>query len=237
MLKKSRMPFLLLVIVLAACTGEDEPDSSGEPAVDTGKEEAQEQESTDEAQSEEEEQKAEEEEEETDKEEDSGSSFDYSPPDVSVPEVSAPEVSAPEVSAPEVSAPEITVPEVGISMGEEITINVPDHLLFDFDESTLRDDALALLEEISGELEQYEAGEVKIHGHTDNQGDASYNQQLSQERAEAVEAYFLEEETMDDFNFSTKGFGETEPVVSNDTEENRAKNRRVEIIIKPEETE
>ncbi|SFQ41217.1 OmpA family protein [Salibacterium halotolerans] len=224
MLKKSGMLFFLLVIVLAACTGEDEPDSSGKPAADTGEEEAQEQESTDEAQSEEEEQ-------EKDKE-DSGSSFDYSPPDVS-----APEVSAPEVSAPEVSAPEITVPEVGVSMGEEITINVPDHLLFDFDESTLRDDALALLEEISGELEQYEAGEVKIHGHTDNQGEASYNQQLSQERAEAVEAYFVEEETMDDFDFSTKGFGETEPVVSNDTEENRAKNRRVEIIVKPEETE
>ncbi|SFL95195.1 Outer membrane protein OmpA [Salibacterium qingdaonense] len=235
MLKKSGMPFLLLVIVLAACAGEDDSDSSGESAPDTG-EEAQEQESVDEAQPEEEEQKAEEEEEEKDNEEDSGSSFDYSPPDVSAPEVSAPEVSAPEVTVPEVSAPEITVPEVGISMGEEITINVPDHLLFDFDESTLRDDALALLEEISGELEQYEAGEVKIHGHTDNQGEASYNQQLSQKRAEAVEAYFLEEETMDDFDFSTKGFGETEPVVSNDTEENRAKNRRVEIIIKPEET-
>ncbi|SDI43790.1 OmpA-OmpF porin, OOP family, partial [Alteribacillus persepolensis] len=74
-----------------------------------------------------------------------------------------------------------------------------------------------------------------IHGHTDNQGDAAYNQQLSQKRAEAVETYLLEEQGLDQFSFSTKGFGEREPAAPNDNEENRAKNRRVEMIIIPKE--
>ncbi|SFE74332.1 OmpA family protein [Alteribacillus iranensis] len=151
-------------------------------------------------------------------------------------EVSAPDVSAPNVSAPEVSAPEVSAPEVTVSVeDDEITMEVPDHLLFDFDKSTLREDAVNLLEEISGELTEYEMADVKIHGHTDNQGAASYNKKLSEERAQAVKNFFLEQGDLEPFHFTTKGFGEEQPLVPNDNEENREKNRRVEILIKPDD--
>ncbi|RSL34208.1 OmpA family protein [Salibacterium salarium] len=140
----------------------------------------------------------------------------------------------------DITVPEISVPDVTVNWNnekEEVKMEVPDHLLFDFDESTLRDDAESLLEEISGELEEYEDADVAVNGHTDDQGDASYNQTLSEERAEAVKDYFLEQDNISSFDYTTEGFGESEPIVSNDSEENREKNRRVEIIIQSEELE
>jgi len=146
-----------------------------------------------------------------------------------------PEISAPDVSPPKnIQPPEISAPEVSVSVeNDSIIMEVPDDLLFDFDDSTLREDAKDLLAEISKELEDYSEADVEIHGHTDNQGDPSYNKRLSEDRAKAVESYFQEREELDHLNFITKGFGETKPLVSNDTEENRAKNRRVEMIIHP----
>lgn len=130
--------------------------------------------------------------------------------------------------------PEISAPEVSVSVeNDSIIMEVPDDLLFDFDDATLREDAKDLLAEISKELEDYSEADVEIHGHTDNQGDPSYNKRLSEDRAKAVESYFQEREELDHLNFITKGFGETVPLVSNDSEENRAKNRRVEILIYP----
>ncbi|MDA3129148.1 OmpA family protein [Aliibacillus thermotolerans] len=146
-----------------------------------------------------------------------------------------PEISAPDVSPPKnIQPPEISAPEVSVSVeNDSIIMEVPDDLLFDFDDATLREDAKDLLAEISKELEDYSEADVEIHGHTDNQGDPSYNKRLSEDRAKAVESYFQEREELDHLNFITKGFGETKPLVSNDTEENRAKNRRVEMIIHP----
>lgn len=146
-----------------------------------------------------------------------------------------PEISAPDVSPPKnIQPPEISAPEVSVSVeNDSIIMEVPDDLLFDFDDATLREDAKDLLAEISKELEDYSEADVEIHGHTDNQGDPSYNKRLSEDRAKAVESYFQEREELDHLNFITKGFGETVPLVSNDSEENRAKNRRVEILIYP----
>lgn len=71
--------------------------------------------------------------------------------------------------------------------------------------------------------------EIAIHGHTDNQGKASDNLRLSQERANAVKAYLVSQ-GVDAARIQTKGFGFTRPIADNATEEGRAKNRRIEFI-------
>ena len=68
----------------------------------------------------------------------------------------------------------------------------------------------------------------ELAGHTDNIGSEEYNMKLSEKRAKAVMEYFVRK-GIDPNRFTTKGFGFTEPVASNDTKEGRAKNRRVEL--------
>jgi len=67
-------------------------------------------------------------------------------------------------------------------------------------------------------------------GHTDARGSDSYNQRLSERRAEAVKAYMLNQGIPAE-RVRTEGRGETQPVASNDTDEGRAKNRRVEVTV------
>lgn len=79
-------------------------------------------------------------------------------------------------------------------------------------------------------LTEYPERKVAIEGHTDDVGDASYNQVLSQQRANAVMAYFTEQ-GISSYRISTRGLGESQPVASNDNPTGRQQNRRVEIII------
>lgn len=72
--------------------------------------------------------------------------------------------------------------------------------------------------------------DVLVAGHTDSSGDAAYNQSLSEKRANAVRNYLIEK-GVDGSRLSVRGYGETEPVASNDTAAGRAKNRRVELRI------
>lgn len=72
---------------------------------------------------------------------------------------------------------------------------------------------------------------VEIGGHTDNRGSDVYNQKLSQERAESVRLYLIENHKIEGSRLFAKGYGESQPVAPNDTEENMAKNRRVEFTI------
>lgn len=71
---------------------------------------------------------------------------------------------------------------------------------------------------------------VEIAGHTDEQGDAAYNQGLSQRRADAVRSY-LTSKGVDASRLSGAGYGETQPVADNTTSEGRAQNRRVELRV------
>jgi outer membrane protein OmpA-like peptidoglycan-associated protein len=72
---------------------------------------------------------------------------------------------------------------------------------------------------------------VVIEGHTDAQGDEDYNQALSQRRAAAVTAYLTANMAGEEERFSSIGFGESRPIVTNETEEGRAKNRRIDVRI------
>jgi outer membrane protein OmpA-like peptidoglycan-associated protein len=105
-------------------------------------------------------------------------------------------------------------------------------VLFDFDSDELRAEADPLLDDLVAQLEALEVtGPVIIEGHTDSEGSRTYNQELSERRAESVRLRLESSLQRTDVVFETIGFGQDEPVVDNDTEENRQRNRRVTIRI------
>jgi outer membrane protein OmpA-like peptidoglycan-associated protein len=101
---------------------------------------------------------------------------------------------------------------------------------FDFDKSTIRPDARAILDEAVATLRGEPDVRVSVEGHTDAVGSDDYNMRLSERRASAV-ADYLERGGIARGRLSPKGFGESEPVASNVDEDGRAQNRRVELRI------
>ena len=101
-------------------------------------------------------------------------------------------------------------------------------VLFGFDKYDIRSEAYPLLDEVVSILRQNPGVEVEIQGHTDGIGNAAYNQRLSENRAKAVMDYLVSH-GIASYRLSAKGYGLTQPIESNDTEEGRAKNRRVEL--------
>ena len=79
-------------------------------------------------------------------------------------------------------------------------------------------------------LDEHPELNISIEGHTDNVGDNDMNQTLSEERAEAVRKQLITMGIKED-RLTSKGFGESKPIDTNDTPEGRAENRRVEILI------
>ncbi|MGM8365959.1 OmpA family protein [Virgibacillus sp. W0181] len=131
---------------------------------------------------------------------------------------------------------EIEVPdnvELNIE-GSEVTMLVPDNVLFDFDKYDLKDSSKDVLKEISETLAtsfNKKDLEIVINGHTDNVGKKDYNLELSEKRAKKVKEYLEEQLKETEASFTTKGYGDAKPIASNDTEKGQAKNRRVEIVI------
>jgi len=101
---------------------------------------------------------------------------------------------------------------------------------FDFDKATIRASEKRKLNELARVFSKYPENIVVIEGHTDSQGSASYNQRLSELRAARV-AEYLRSENINISDLTARGYGESQPVASNDTAAGRAKNRRVEIEI------
>lgn len=112
-----------------------------------------------------------------------------------------------------------------------ITIEIKGHLLFASGEAELMEDAKPIISKIGDVLKQYKGFRVEVIGHTDNipQTKPPYynNPVLSYWRAMSVAEYLMDIKNMEDVDYTGKG--ETEPVASNDTEEGRQQNRRVEI--------
>lgn len=134
--------------------------------------------------------------------------------------------------------PEIDVSEdVNLTTDEEeVKVAMPDDVLFDYDSSELKAESASTLDNVIAILEKLEDGStIHINGHTDNQGNADYNLTLSEKRAKAVEAYLTKQGNLSHLTISTKGYGETKPLESNDDESGRQKNRRVEVVINPKE--
>jgi OOP family OmpA-OmpF porin len=99
---------------------------------------------------------------------------------------------------------------------------------FDFDKSTLRPDAEPVLQQVLGLFNAEPGLNVEIGGHTDNVGQPAYNLKLSASRANAVKSWLVAH-GVSDSRLTTHGYGDTIPVVPNDSDENRARNRRVEL--------
>lgn len=115
-------------------------------------------------------------------------------------------------------------------VGEGIQIIFDDKsgVNFAFDSANLTKEAKKNLDAIAEVFIEFPDTELMIEGHTDSVGDDGYNMKLSERRANAV-ADYLKYKGVASSRFKIQAFGETRPVADNDTAENRAKNRRVEI--------
>jgi len=115
-------------------------------------------------------------------------------------------------------------------IGEGIKITFDSGILFGFDSYALTANARENIRELSDILKKYEDTNILIEGHTDDKGAAEYNQTLSDNRAESV-AEYAESLDVDQNRLITVGYGENQPVASNETEAGRSQNRRVEVAI------
>jgi outer membrane protein OmpA-like peptidoglycan-associated protein len=114
----------------------------------------------------------------------------------------------------------------------EVHVELPADVLFDFDKADIRADAASALAKVATIIRAYPNGTATLEGHTDSKGDDAYNQRLSERRAESVRRWLAEKERVDGSKLTARGFGESRPVASNDTDAGRQKNRRVEVVIR-----
>jgi outer membrane protein OmpA-like peptidoglycan-associated protein len=116
--------------------------------------------------------------------------------------------------------------------GEYLIVNMPQDLLFAVDSAAVRPDLTSDLRTVASSLLKYPNSRIEVIGHTDNDGAAAYNQDLSQRRAVAV-AGVLRDSGVPGARIAAYGRGEDQPIASNLTPQGKAQNRRVEIIIRP----
>lgn len=126
-------------------------------------------------------------------------------------------------------AKEIADAEI-IREGEAILIKFKESVLFGFDRSDLSVTAKTNLDKLKATLLKYPETNIMVIGHTDSKGTESYNQSLSERRANSVTAY-TNEYGINWARLTAKGMGEMDPIASNDTEDGSAANRRVEFVI------
>lgn len=104
-------------------------------------------------------------------------------------------------------------------------------ILFETNSHTLKAEHYSALDSISKFLQAHPTLEVNVSGHTDNTGNERHNVTLSARRAEAVAEYLIDKGAVYD-RVSFEGFGSSQPIAGNESEEGRTKNRRVEILIR-----
>ncbi len=117
----------------------------------------------------------------------------------------------------------------GIMVDERGCWSHPSKLLFDFDKAIVREEYKPALRDAKKVFDAYPTMTVEIVGYTCDMGPESYNQKLSERRAQAVRDFLVNEVGVDPNRLSVSGYGETKPAYPNDSEANRQKNRRVEF--------
>jgi len=110
-----------------------------------------------------------------------------------------------------------------------LIVNMSD-VLFDTGSYTLRSEAREKLAKISGILLAYPGLKIQVEGYTDSVGTMEFNQKLSEQRAEMVREYLIDQ-LVPAGSVTSQGFGESQPVASNDTADGRQKNRRVQLVV------
>jgi len=116
--------------------------------------------------------------------------------------------------------------------GDRLIVTLPQDILFATDSFAVRTDLRRDLNAVAGNLQAYPNSTIQIVGHTDSDGDAAYNQQLSERRANSI-ADVLLDAGIPFSRIQTFGRGESQPVASNLDPSSKARNRRVEIVILP----
>ncbi|MCK0168947.1 OmpA family protein [Jannaschia sp. S6380] len=116
--------------------------------------------------------------------------------------------------------------------GSELIVTMPQDILFATDSANLRPDLQSDIRALAGNLQQYPNTTVQVIGHTDSDGSAAYNQDLSERRARAVAGVLLEQ-GVSGSRVVPIGRGESQPVATNNTAAGKQQNRRVEIVITP----
>ena len=117
-------------------------------------------------------------------------------------------------------------------VGDQIALSMPSGLTFDVNSSAIKNDFYAPLNDVSATLIEYPKTAVDVVGHASSDGDDAYNQQLSEQRAASVQTY-LANSGVQPVRLHAIGMGETQPIADNATQEGRAANRRVEILLTP----
>lgn len=119
-----------------------------------------------------------------------------------------------------------------VNTGSELIVTLPNDILFATDSAIVSMTSRGDLGALARNLRDYPNSTVEVIGHTDDQGDASYNLSLSRRRAAAVAAVLFDN-GVSPSRVVTIGMGEDRPVATNLTAEGRQQNRRVEIVIRP----
>ncbi|KQS03036.1 hypothetical protein ASG11_01130 [Sphingomonas sp. Leaf357] len=119
-----------------------------------------------------------------------------------------------------------------IRQGDDLILNIPSGINFAYNSADVQPQFRSTLDRVADVLGQYRETYIDVYGHTDSTGSDDYNQGLSERRAISV-ADYLSGHGVQSARIATRGYGETQPIASNDTEQGRAANRRVEIKIVP----
>ena len=106
-------------------------------------------------------------------------------------------------------------------------------LTFDSGKAQIKPESFDLLGKVEKAIDVFPRSELIIEGHTDSFGGDDFNQKLSQERAESVQQYMINAMRIPTYRLIATGYGETRPVASNETESGRKRNRRIDIVIRP----
>jgi outer membrane protein OmpA-like peptidoglycan-associated protein len=116
--------------------------------------------------------------------------------------------------------------------GDNILLNLPEGVTFDVGRATIKPQFYGALDAVANTLLQYDRTRIEVEGHTDSTGSADMNQQLSENRANAVVSALATRGVPRDRMYAI-GYGKTRPIADNATAEGRARNRRVEILVIP----
>jgi outer membrane protein OmpA-like peptidoglycan-associated protein len=115
-------------------------------------------------------------------------------------------------------------------VGEGIEVEFNSKILFDYDKALLKPEAKNGLNDLVTILKKYPDTNIEIQGHTDNKGTDGYNEELSMRRANGVMMYLIDKGVASS-RMNPKAYGENSPKYTNDTEDGRSQNRRVEFLI------
>ena len=109
-------------------------------------------------------------------------------------------------------------------------INIADKVYFETGKAVIQKRSYSLLNQVGGIIKANADLKVSVEGHTDDVGNDAYNLKLSQDRADSVRRYLIENGIAAD-RLTAVGYGETRPVASNATDKGREQNRRVEFVV------